>query len=407
MGCMSSKYADTSGGEVIQKKLSDTQTSNSSTTGSQNARVPVLENWLNIVLRGKPQNVESSGVRVKGNSTSGGNDIKVLLLGAGDSGKTTIMKQMRLLYSPGFSQVVRKQYRVMIFENIISSLCLLLEAMDNSNVSLLPENEKYRAVILRKHTSQPNEPFSPEIYEAVHALTLDTKLRTVQSCGTNLSLLDNFYYYQDHIDRIFDPQYIPSDQDILHCRIKTTGISEETFLLNRHHYRFFDVGGQRSERRKWIHCFENVTALLFLVSLAGYDQCLVEDNSGNQMQEALLLWDSICNSSWFSESAMILFLNKLDLFKRKGSHFPIQKHFPDYQEVGSTPTFVQTQCPLADNAVRSGMYYFYLKFESLNRIASRSCYCHFTTATDTSLLQRVMVSVQDTIMSNNLQSLMF
>ena len=38
-----------------------------------------------------------------------------------------------------------------------------------------------------------------------------------------------------------------------------------------------DVGGQKSERRKWIHCFQDVTSILFLVSLSGYDQCLVED----------------------------------------------------------------------------------------------------------------------------------
>ena len=38
-----------------------------------------------------------------------------------------------------------------------------------------------------------------------------------------------------------------------------------------------DVGGQKSERRKWIHCFQDVTTILFLVSLSGYDQCLVED----------------------------------------------------------------------------------------------------------------------------------
>lgn len=38
-----------------------------------------------------------------------------------------------------------------------------------------------------------------------------------------------------------------------------------------------DVGGQKSERRKWIHCFQEVTTILFLVSLSGYDQCLVED----------------------------------------------------------------------------------------------------------------------------------
>ncbi|WBW73732.1 G-protein alpha subunit [Schizosaccharomyces osmophilus] len=404
MGCMSSKYADSTGGDVIKKKQVKLE-SQGRGTSPEGDRNPVKEHWLNIVLRGKPQNQNAGASNQNGNKND--NEIKVLLLGAGDSGKTTIMKQMRLLYSPGFNQAARRQYRIMIFENIITSVCLLMDAMENSGMSLLPENEKYRPIILRKQTIQVNEPFPADLYEALRALTLDPKIRTAQNCGTNLSLLDNFYYYQDHIDRIFDPQYLPSDQDILHCRIKTTGISEETFLLNRHKYRFFDVGGQRSERRKWIHCFESVTALLFLVSLAGYDQCLVEDNSGNQMQEALLLWDSICNSSWFAESAMILFLNKLDLFKRKVHISPIQQYFPDYQETPSTPTFVQTQCPFSDNAVKSGMYYFYLKFESLNRIASRSCYCHFTTATDTSLLQRVMVSVQDTIMSNNLQSLMF
>lgn len=59
--------------------------------------------------------------------------------------------------------------------------------------------------------------------------------------------------------------------------MKTTGITETVFDLGTLTYRMFDVGGQRSERKKWIHCFENVTALLFLVAISGYDQCLVED----------------------------------------------------------------------------------------------------------------------------------
>jgi hypothetical protein len=46
-----------------------------------------------------------------------------------------------------------------------------------------------------------------------------------------------------------------------------------------------DVGGQRSERRKWIHCFENVIALIYLASLSEYDQCLEEND-----QEVRELW---------------------------------------------------------------------------------------------------------------------
>lgn len=38
-----------------------------------------------------------------------------------------------------------------------------------------------------------------------------------------------------------------------------------------------DVGGQRSERKKWIHCFEDVTAILFFVALSAYDLGLRED----------------------------------------------------------------------------------------------------------------------------------
>jgi len=41
----------------------------------------------------------------------------------------------------------------------------------------------------------------------------------------------------------------------------------------------FDVGGQRSERKKWIHCFENVTSIIFCVALSEYDQVLLEESS--------------------------------------------------------------------------------------------------------------------------------
>lgn len=47
-------------------------------------------------------------------------------------------------------------------------------------------------------------------------------------------------------------------------------------------FRMFDVGGQRSERKKWIHCFEGVTAIIFCVALSGYDLVLAEDEEMNR-----------------------------------------------------------------------------------------------------------------------------
>jgi guanine nucleotide-binding protein subunit alpha len=93
----------------------------------------------------------------------------------------------------------------------------------------------------------------------------------------------------------------------------------------------FDVGGQRSERKKWIHCFENVTTILFLVAISEYDQLLFEDETVNRMQEALTLFDSICNSRWFIKTSIILFLNKIDRFKEKLPVSPMQNYFPDYE----------------------------------------------------------------------------
>lgn len=74
--------------------------------------------------------------------------------------------------------------------------------------------------------------------------------------------------YFDAIQRVGQANYVPTDQDILRSRVKTTGITDATFKIGELTYKLFDVGGQRSERKKWIHCFENVTAIVFLVAIS-------------------------------------------------------------------------------------------------------------------------------------------
>jgi guanine nucleotide-binding protein subunit alpha len=99
-------------------------------------------------------------------------------------------------------------------------------------------------------------------------------IRLINRCLISFQSLP---YYFANLDRLFNPQYKPTEQDILQCRARTIGITETTFLLQEREMLMVDVGGQKSERRKWIHCFQDVTSILFLVSLSGYDQCLVED----------------------------------------------------------------------------------------------------------------------------------
>jgi guanine nucleotide-binding protein subunit alpha len=118
------------------------------------------------------------------------------------------------------------------------------------------------------------------------------------------------YFFSD-LDRLFEPTYLPTPQDIVHCRARTIGITEATFQLKDHEMLMVDVGGQKSERRKWIHCFQDVTSILFLVSLSGYDQCLVEDKDANQMQDAMTIWDSICHSQWFKQTSIVSWVDGL------------------------------------------------------------------------------------------------
>ncbi|EDL77224.1 rCG26094, isoform CRA_e [Rattus norvegicus] len=151
----------------------------------------------------------------------------------------------------------------------------------------------------------------------------------------------------------------------------------------------FDVGGQRSERKKWIHCFEGVTAIIFCVALSAYDLVLAEDEEMNRMHESMKLFDSICNNKWFTDTSIILFLNKKDLFEEKITQSPLTICFPEYTGA---------------NKYDEAASYIQSKFEDLNkRKDTKEIYTHFTCATDTKNVQFVFDAVTDVIIKNNLK----
>ncbi|KAF9009128.1 heterotrimeric G-protein alpha subunit, GPA2-like protein [Hymenopellis radicata] len=315
------------------------------------------------------------------------NQVKVLLLGSGDSGKSTVLKQMRLIHRVPFSPQEIESYRQLTFENVTRGLKYLLDAMEDMELQVLEENVAHVAMVEGAEDLRDGEPFPKEFHQPLQSLWDDPNVQKAWARGNEAALPENLLYFYSALDRLFDPQYQPTEQDIIQCRARTIGITETTFTLRDHEMLMVDVGGQKSERRKWIHCFQDVTSILFLVSLSGYDQCLVEDKDANQMQDAMTIWDSICHSQWFKSTSIILFLNKNDLFERKIPNSDIKNFFPDFDgEAGD---------------VRAGRDYFKRRFAKLatraGRLKEREIYIHITTATDTAMLRVVMAAVEGTV----------
>jgi guanine nucleotide-binding protein subunit alpha len=123
------------------------------------------------------------------------------------------------------------------------------------------------------------------------------------------------------------------------------------------------------------------------------------------MQEALTLFDSICNSRWFVKTSIILFLNKIDIFKGKLQREPLSESFPDF--TGKCPVLCSyTNSPfmrVGPETYDDASDYILNRFVSLNQSDSKQIYTHFTCATDTLQIKFVMAAVNDIIIQNNLK----
>lgn len=419
------------------------------------------------------------------------NEIKLLLLGAGESGKSTVLKQLKLLHQGGFTHRERRQYSQVIWADAIESMKILIIQARKLNIPLdcddPGEHEdlfKAKTIILNTKTlqlidanlaggsnflndyvlkyserfetkrriqstgkvqtfdinpssndvdvididvinetlskdnnldsndklliesSQNNsnnnnndtvrsENMTPKVYTNEDIANAIIKLwkndKGIRQCfnrSNEFQLESSAAYYFDNIMKFAAKDYICSDTDILMGRIKTTGITENLFNIGSTKFKVLDAGGQRSERKKWIHSFQNITAVIFVLATSEYDQMLFEDERVNRMHESIMLFDALLNSKWFQKVPFILFLNKIDLFEQKVKRTPIRKYFPDYQgRIGDA---------------EAGLQYFEKLFLSLNR-SNKPIYVKRTCATDSQTMKFVLSAVTDMIIQQNMK----
>jgi len=316
--------------------------------------------------------------------------LKLLLLGTGESGKSTLFKQLTQLYGKGFTEEMRIPYASIVHTNCILAMKVLVRQSE-----LFPESKHARisdSLLGSKNfinELKADMDLTPEIARHFKLLWADPGVRNTFELRSQFQLSDSCRYFFDKVEELARPGYVPSYQDILQCRARTTGIVETSFSIDGTPFRILDVGGQRNERKKWIHCFEGVTAVIFVAAINEYDQVLYEDGSTNRVVEALTLFEEMCNARWFRSTGMILFLNKRDLFQEKIKKVDMKPYFPDY-EGGCN----------YDNAVDFLIRLFVSRNEYPSR---RQVYVHITCATDTDNIRFTFNAVKDIIIRDRLK----
>ncbi|KAJ3427924.1 guanine nucleotide-binding protein g(o) subunit alpha [Anaeramoeba flamelloides] len=307
---------------------------------------------------------------------------KLLLLGPGESGKSTILKQIQVIHKKKFDDPEeRKKYRLVVFDNVVHSIQSLVTASTrfNNEITNVSESEIEEICNLENDVKY----FTKEQANLIQKIWESESIQETYLQRNKFHLFDSAKFFLDNIERITEQDYIPTVKDIIQSRSRTTGIFDVDFNYGDIKFRLSDVGGQRNERRKWIHCFQGVTAVLFVVSLNEYDEKLFEDSNVSRMEESLLLFDEICNSRWFIDTPIILLLNKNDLFEEKIKTKDLNVCFEDY---GGGCDY--------DNALK----FIREKFLSLNlRSKTKEIHVREMCATDTDNIDDVFETIKEIV----------
>ncbi|XP_060631012.2 guanine nucleotide-binding protein G(olf) subunit alpha isoform X1 [Anolis sagrei] len=333
---------------------------------------------------------------------------RLLLLGAGESGKSTIVKQMRILHVNGFNSEEKKQKILDIRKNVKDAIVTIVSAMSTliPPVPLANQENQFRADYIKSIAPLSDFEYTQEFFEHAKKLWDDEGVKACFERSNEYQLIDCAQYFLERIDSVSMPDYTPTDQDLLRCRVLTSGIFETRFQVDKVNFHMFDVGGQRDERRKWIQCFNDVTAIIFVVACSSYNMVIREDNNTNRLRESLDLFKSIWNNRWLRTISIILFLNKQDMLAEKvlAGKSKIEDYFPEFARY----TVPEDATPDAGEDPKVTRAKFFIRDEFL-RISTATgdgkhyCYPHFTCAVDTENIRRVFNDCRDIIQRMHLR----
>ncbi|XP_039567843.1 guanine nucleotide-binding protein G(t) subunit alpha-2 [Passer montanus] len=284
--------------------------------------------------------------------------VKLLLLGAGESGKSTIVKQMKIIHQDGYTEEECMEFKSIIYGNILQSILAIIRAMSTLGIDYAESSCADEGRLLFNLADSIEEgTMPPELVACIKKLWKDGGVQACFDRAAEYQLNDSAAYYLNQLDRITAPNYLPNEQDVLRSRVKTTGIIETKFSVKDLNFR-------------WVGA--SPTTMIT-----------------NRMHESLHLFNSICNHKFFAATSIILFLNKKDLFEEKIKKVHLSICFPEYD---------------GPNTFEDAGNYIKTQFLDLNmRKDVKEIYSHMTCATDTQNVKFVFDAVTDVIIKENLK----
>ncbi|OQR78206.1 guanine nucleotide-binding protein subunit alpha-14-like, partial [Tropilaelaps mercedesae] len=321
-------------------------------------------------------------------------ETKFLLLGPPDVGKTTFMKQMRIINTAGYEEDLCAHVRS-VFQDLVRSMQTIIRAMDllgipyqnpaNIECAMIVSSVRLTDITTGEYGERNCivDELNPmtktvalpcNLAEALRRLWDDDGIQECYGRRIEYGLAEGSQHFVTNIGRITMPGYVPSQEDYLCIKTPSKGISEYSMIIdNEFPSRIVDVGEQKSETKKWIHCFEEVSGVIFMVSLSDYDNL-------EKMEESRKLFQLIASSNWFTESHILLLLNKKDVLEEKVGHgLPFGHFHPDFRGIS-------TDAPSCREHIRR-------MFAQLE--PDRPVYFFFTCATDTEDIKYVLPTLRE------------
>ncbi|GIQ81970.1 guanine nucleotide binding protein (G-protein), alpha subunit [Kipferlia bialata] len=296
---------------------------------------------------------------------------------------------MQMLYLQGTqTRETQARYVGVVYFNVLRVARTLIAACQRYKVSFSdPAVAKTAAQLwkMEEGSFSHTERLPQSLARGIYRLWQDPGVQEVFRLSHAYALQESADHFMDNVVSFSEPSWMPTPEDILLCRVVTTEIKEIEFQMDGTNLKMIDVGGQRSERRKYLHCFTEVDFVLYVCALSDYDRVLGEDHSQNAMAEALMLYQEILDSRWFRDKPVILFLNKADIMAVKIKHVPMATAFPEYRGPASFQPATM-----------------YIKDRFVDMSPQRLVYPFVTTATDTSNVKKVFECVKDQILRGNM-----